>query len=171
MNKKNQNDLRIMHSKMVLADRIKVCLIFTIGIFVSCTDGDGKNELLYNVRTDFRQGSRFYSICISESGKAYAIKGDGSFYTEPLKILKSDTSENFKLDSAKQFYESLDKIRKEPITGSNYMGAPRVEVYYDGKKFYDTYRWNEAFWDLFRPIMHQIPNGFNPFLPTEKPFE
>lgn len=125
----------------------------------------------YNVRVDFRLSGKFYSIMMNESGRSYAIKGLGSYYEDSLKIAQSDTSEIFKLDSAAQFFINLDKIKKDPVIGSNYMGAPRVEIYYDRSKIYDSYRWDEDFWDLFRPIMHQIPKGFNPFNPDDRPFE
>jgi hypothetical protein len=170
MNKKNLKDLLIPHNRLVLENLIKIFLLLFFGIFMSCKGRQESTDKPYNVRTDFRMGSKFYSIWMNENGKAYAIKGEGSFYTEPLKILTSDTSEVFKMDSVKQFYGSLEKMKKQPIIGSNYMGAPRVEIYCDGQQIYDSYRWNEAFWDLFRPIMHQIPKGFNPFLTNDRPF-
>lgn len=170
MNKRNLKDLLIPHNRLVVKNLMKIFLLLSFAIFMSCKGKQARADMLYNVRADFRMGSKFYSIWMNENGKAYAIKGEGSFYTEPLKILTSDTSEVFRMDSVGQFYKNLETVRKKPITGSNYMGAPRVEIYYDGQQIYDSYRWNEAFWDLFRPIMHQIPKKFNPFLTNDKPF-
>jgi hypothetical protein len=41
--------------------------------------------------------------------------------------------------------------------------AQRAEVYFNHQKIYDGYAWDETFWDLFRPIMKQIPEGYDPF--------
>jgi hypothetical protein len=145
-------------------------LLFFGIIFIGCKEK--KNEKnLYSVRTDIRLGSKFYSIYFNEIGDAYAIKGNCSYYTEPLKVESSDTSSLFKLDSVKPFFVKLDAIKINPIIGGNREGAPRVEIYYGNKKIYDACKWDEPFWDLFRPIMEQIPKGFNPFLSDDKPFE
>ena len=144
--------------------------ILLLIMFFSCKEEKTNNEHLYIVRSDIRFGSRFYSINISEDGTAYAVKGSGSNYTESLNILSSDTSNAFKLDSAKSFFEKLNRIKDNPIIEASQFDAPRVEIYYDQKKVYDTYKWDEKFWDLFKPIMEQIPSGFNPFRADEKPF-
>jgi hypothetical protein len=58
-------------------------LLFFGIIFIGCKEK--KNEKnLYSVRTDIRLGSKFYSIYFNEIGDAYAIKGNCSYYTEPL---------------------------------------------------------------------------------------
>jgi hypothetical protein len=147
-----------------------VCILLLLAI-ISCK-GKTNNGKPYNVRSDIRLGTKFYSIFLNREGRAYVIKGKGSYYTDTLKIEASDTSSTFKLDSVKIFFESLNKIRTHPIFKMNRTGtAPRAEVYYEGKKVYDAYEWDETFWDLFRPIMEQIPQGYNPFRSDDKPFE
>ncbi len=139
--------------------------------FTSCKEKNN-NENSYDVRSDIRLGNKFYSIFLNENGEGYVIKGKGSYYTDTLKIESSDTSNVFKLDSAKVFFEVLNRIKTNPIFKKNRTGtAPRAEIYYDQQKVYDGYTWDEKFWDLFRPIMYQIPNGFNPFRADDKPFE
>jgi len=139
--------------------------------FISCKAKVHDAEL-YNVRTDIRLGNKFYSIYVNEEGSAYVVKGAGSYYTDTLKIKSSDTSEVFKLDSISLFFETLNKIKANPIFRANRTStAPRAEMYYDHQKIYDAYAWDETFWDLFRPIMEQIPKGFNPFRVNDKPFE
>src|SRR5687768_11197272 len=119
-------------------------------MFFSCKERN-LEERTYNVRSDIRFGSRFFSILIHEDGTAYAIKGSSTYYTEPLKVLTSDTSNTFKLDSVRVFFEKLNGIRDSPMIGVKHLDAPRVEIYYNQKKIYDTYRWDAFFWDLFRP--------------------
>lgn len=136
----------------------------------SCKEGSVRSDR-YDVRSDIRLGSKFYSLYTSKDGKAYAVKGTGSYYTEPLKVKTSDTSEVFKIDSANVFYHHLNRIKESPIIGANRLDAPRVEIYYNEKKIYDAYKWDETFWDLFKPIMRQIPKGFNPFRADDQPFE
>lgn len=143
--------------------------LFFFATILSCKERN-VDEKPYNVRSDIRFGSKFFSIYVSEDGAAYVIKGRGSHYTEPLKVESSDTSNVFKLDSVKLFFENLNHIKDNPIIGANRLDAPRVEIYYDQKKVYDAYKWDEKFWNLFKPIMEQIPSGFNPFRADEKPF-
>jgi hypothetical protein len=142
---------------------------YSFFLFFACKEKD-KDEKLYNVQTDIRLGSKFYSIYLNEEGKAYVIKGNGSYYTDTLKILSADTSNVFKLDSIKLFFENLNRIKANPIIGPNRVDAPRVEIYYDNQKIYDDYKWDEVLWDLFKPIMEQIPQGFNPFRVSDNPF-
>lgn len=144
-------------------------ILLFFSLFYSCKEKTGNKEL-YNVRTDIRFGTKFYSIFINEQGQAYVIKGVDSYYRDTLKIESSDTSKIFKLDSAKVFFDSLNKIKVHPIVGAFYDDAPRVEIYYDHQKIYDAYSWDETFWVLFRPIMEQIPKGYNPFRVSDYPF-
>jgi hypothetical protein len=153
---------------IVTMKRLLSILLFFATI-LSCKERS-PDDKSYNARSDIRFGSRFFSIYISEGGTAYVIKGKGSSYTEPLKIESSDTSNIFKLDSVKLFFEKLNRIKDNPIIGANRLDAPRVEIYYNQKKVYDAYKWDENFWDIFKPIMEQIPSGFNPFRSNEKPF-
>jgi hypothetical protein len=138
--------------------------------FYSCTEKNADKES-YNVRADVRFGTKFYSIFLNEQGKAYAIKGVGSDYTDTFNVKSSDTSRVFKLDSTKIFLMNLDKIKSHPIIeGVSQPDAPRVEIYFDQQKIYDVYKWDGTFWGLFRPIMEQIPKGYNPFRISENPF-
>ncbi|MGK2862486.1 MAG: hypothetical protein ACSLE0_11160 [Chitinophagaceae bacterium] len=149
-------------------------LLYTLFFFatiLSCKERYHNNRS-YCVRTDIRFGSRFCSIFINEDGTAYAIKGRGSHYTEPLKIISSDTSNIFKLDSIKLYLENLNKIKDEPVIGGYRNDAHRAEIYCNQKKVYDAYNWDEEFWKLIKPIMEQIPKGFNPFRDeSENPFK
>ena len=70
---------------------------------VSCKDKNHADKSI-NARSDIRFGSKFFSICISENGMAYVIKGRGSQHTDSFKIFTSDTSSIFKLDSANVFF-------------------------------------------------------------------
>lgn len=147
------------------------CLLFFIVSFVGCKEKVDKKSL-FNVQADIRLGSKFYSIYFNELGNAYVVKGDGTYYTEPLKVESSDTSKTFKLDSAKRFFEILNEVKANPVKKGNRVGsAQRGEVYYNHQKIYDSYAWDETFWGLFAPIMEQIPKGYNPFRTDDKPFE
>ena len=108
---------------------------------------------------------------MNESGDAYALKGKGSNYMESFKVISSDTSAEFKFDSGKVFIEKLRVIRKKPIINTGNYDAPRVEIYYAGELIYDTGNWDNQFWDLFRPLMRQIPSEYNPFIVSNNPFE
>ena len=77
----------------------------------------------------------FFSLFVSEGGTAYVIKGRGSHYAEPLKVESSDTSNVFKLDSVKVFFENLNRIKDIPIIGATRPDAPRVEIYYSDAAF------------------------------------
>ena len=144
-------------------------LVIFFTILFSCKEDSFRKDT-YNVRSDIRLGSKFYSFYISKDGKAFVIKGTGSYYTEPLKVETSDTSEVFKLDSVNVFYNHLNRIKENPIIGVNRSDVPRVEIYYNKEKIYDAYKWDETFWDLFKPIMEQIPKGYNPFQVDDQPF-
>lgn len=137
--------------------------------FAACRSQPSK-EKLFDARSDIRFGSKFFSICVNKDGTAYVVKGKGSNYTEALKVESSDTSGVFRLDSAKVFFERLEQIKRRPIIGAKRLDAPRVEIYYSNEKVYDAYEWDETFWDLFRPIMLQIPKGFSPFRMDDAPF-
>jgi hypothetical protein len=145
-------------------------IAFFIYPFCSCNEKKTGDKEPYNVHADIRLGIKFYSIYMNKEGRAYVIKGIDSNYTDTLKVESSDTSNVFKLDSAKAFFDNLNKIKAHPIIGANRGDAPRVEIYYDHQKVYDAYRWNETFWDLFKPIMEQIPKGYNPFRANDNPF-
>ncbi len=128
-------------------------------------------EKQYEVRVDVRMGTNFYSIFIKKDGRAIAIKGLGSPHYEPFRIQSSATSSSFKLDSVNKFFESLNKIKADPISNiDNNSDFPRVEIYYDKNRIYDVNKWNELFWELFNPIMRQIPKGYNPFRVRDNPF-
>lgn len=145
-------------------------ILFFVLLSTSCKE-KVKDESSYIVRSDIRFGPKFYSIYANVEGEAFVIKGQGSDYTEPLQIQYSDTSEVFKLDSIASFIEKLRSIKKNPVFGARRLDAARVEIYYDGKKVYDAYKWDEKFWDLFRPIVEQIPNEYNPFSAINPAFQ
>ncbi len=125
----------------------------------------------YDVRFNIRYGAKFYSVFADENGKAVAIKGASSYHTDSFKIQTSDTSELFRIDSIKSFLRVIDSFKTKPVVGTEMLHSPRVEIFYDERKVYDSYNWNEKFWDLFRPIMKQIPHGFNPFIVNESPWQ
>lgn len=142
-------------------------LLFLAFAACRCQSSDNKP---FDARSDIRLGSKFYSIYLNKDGTAYVVKGAGSNYTEALKIESSDTSSVFHLDSAKVFFERLEHIKNHPIIRAKRLDAPRVEIYYSNEKVYDAYEWDETFWDLFRPIISQIPKGFSPFRMDDAPF-
>lgn len=152
---------------------LSLCVLVYAAFFftaISCSEKI-EREKLQEARADIRFGNRFYSIYINKTGDSYAVKGSGSYYTDSLEITFSDTSEIFKVDSAKLLFERLEGLRVNPVVGSNRLGAPRVEIYYNRLKVYDAYRWDEVFWSIFTPIMEQIPQGFNPFRANDHPFD
>jgi len=128
-------------------------------------------EKVYDVEADIRRGYKFYSIHLNEDGEGYIIKGNCSYYQEPFKISSSDTSPVFKLDSSVVFFQNLNRIKNHPIFGLSRTDAARTEIYYNYQKVYDSYSWDETFWDLFRPIMEQLPKGFDPFRESDRPFD
>jgi len=146
--------------------------LYTLIILISILSCKEKNpyKKSYDIRSDIRFGKKFFSICISEDGTAYAIKGVGSHYLEPLKVESSDTSKIFKLDSIEVFLKNLDHMKDNPIIKPFRLDSPRGEVYYKQKKVYDDYKWDDFFWNLFNPIMRQIPAEFNPFRGDTHPF-
>ena len=97
---------------------------------------------------------------------AYVIKGTGSDYTDTLVVKSSDTSNVFKLDSVGIFFNTLNEIRSKPVFKENRSTgtAQRAEVYYKQVKILDDYAYDSTFWELFRPIMNQLPNAYNPFI-------
>jgi hypothetical protein len=139
--------------------------------FNSCKE-KAKEKKQYSVRCDIKLGTLLYSIFLNEEGAAYVVKRESSSYTDTLNIKSSDTSNVFKFDSVKLFFATLNKIKASPIFKASRTGtAPRAEVYFSNKKIYDSYAWDETYWDLFKPIMEQIPKGFNPFRVNDDPFE
>lgn len=149
--------------------KANLAYILLLLVFASCRS-QPSGEKLFDARSDIRLGSKFYSIYLKKDGTAYVVKGIGSDYTEALKIESSDTSSVFRLDSAKVFFKRLERIESHPIVEEKRLDAPRVEIYYKDKKIYDAYSWDETFWDMFSPIMSQIPKSFSPFRLDDAPF-
>lgn len=147
---------------------MKLELTFLLFLF-SCNN-KLTTESTNDVRLDVRLGKKFYSIYVSKEGDGYGVRGIGSYFVEPLVVEKSDTSKFFRLDSAKLFFDNLEKYERQPFVGAKVQDAPRIEIYYLQKKIYDSYRWGADFWDLVRPIMYQIPKGYNPFLANDETF-
>ena len=135
----------------------------------ACSSQSSKDRQ-HGMRADFRFGQAFYSLCSNNSGEAFVIKGKSSGYESPFMALSSDTSATFHLDSVKLLFERLDRLKSKQMIIDHNMDAPRVEIYYDSLKIYDAHRWDEAFWEIFRPVIRQLPKGFNPFLIDENPF-
>jgi len=131
--------------------------------FFQCQES-AKKEDVYTTRVDFRFGNKFYSLLASDSGLCYAIRGIGTDYLSSFKIISSDTSELFRLDSARAFLTHVNELKKGTLKVYHNGDAPRVEIYSDGKKVYDSGAWDAQFWSMFRPIAGQIPPKYNPFL-------
>ena len=148
---------------------IAVGLLLHISFLIGCTENKG-NQNPHKVRSDVRFGSKFYSLCVNEAGESYAIRGTCSDYAQPFVITSSDSSGPFTLDSVRGFFKRVENLKEKPIINTRNTDAPRIEIYYDEKKVYDTRRWDDTFWDIFRPIITQIPRGFNPFILDDKPF-
>ena len=92
-------------------------------------------------------------------------------HNEDLIVRSADTSGIFKLDSIDKYYFQIKKIENKPKIDSSDPGSPRIEIYYKHIMIVDSYNWDESFWDIARPIMYQLPDGFNPFRSDEMPFE
>jgi hypothetical protein len=144
-------------------------LLFSTLVFVSCTEQNRQKEV-FAARNDIRFGKRFFSIVIKEDGTAYVIKGIGSSYLDPLEVESADTSAVFTVDSSSIYFRHIRKLEENPSLKSNVSGGARAEIYYKKKKVYDSYHWDGTFWEMFRPIMNQLPKGFSPFRVNEKPF-
>jgi hypothetical protein len=148
--------------------KTSLCTSFLL-LLISCVI-HAPDEKVYEARNDIRFGKRFFSILVRENGTAYVIKGIGSNYMDSLQIESADTSQIFKLDSSAVYFDRLKKLQSNPVFKSNLSGGARAEIYYHQQKICDSYHWGESFWDLFRPIMEQLPKGFSPFRVSEKPF-
>lgn len=70
---------------------IKTLYVLFFLTFVGCKEGASKDKT-YQVRSDIRLGTTFYSIYFNKNGSAYVVKGKESFYIEPLKIESAATS-------------------------------------------------------------------------------
>ena len=123
-----------------------------------------KATMIHHLRADFRFGGAFYSLCANEKGEAVAIKGRGTDYGSDFKVLAADTSAPFQLTTAALLFHQLDSIRRRSMVKYRNMDAPRVEIYYDDKKIYDQQSWDGGFWDIFRPLIAQFPERYNPFI-------
>lgn len=137
----------------------------------SCKQLQSQKKDSYDIQIDFRLGYKYFSMYLNKDGNGYIIKGKGSYYTEPLQIQSSDTSRMFKIDSINKFIQNLDQIKSHPLI-SNMLGdgVPRTEIYYEQKRIYDAYNLDESFWSLFRPIIEQLPKGYNPFRISDDPW-
>jgi len=124
------------------------------------------------IKIDFRFGYKFFSVRINEEGRTYVIKGKGSFFTYPMKIVKADTSRIFTLDSIKSLNRNISKLKQKPVLSTHVnTDSPRAEVYYLNQKIMDNSQISSEFIDLIKPIITQLPKGFNPFLGDEDPFD
>jgi hypothetical protein len=144
-------------------------LIIVIGLlYFSCN----YSKPSYDARMDVRFSGKFFSIFFNQYGKAYVVKGidvDGSGVLKPS---HSDTSIVFNSDSIKYSYKALSLIKSKPVIAFKSIGdSPRIEIYHNKKKIYDANTWDESFLTVFRPIMKELPKGYNPFNISEKPFD
>jgi len=139
-------------------------------LFLCCCTTKPKTESTNAARVDVRLGRKFYSIYINKEGNGYGVRGTGSYFTEPLVVEKSDTSNFFRLDSATIFFDNIEKYKHVPFVGAKVQDAPRVEIFYLQTKIYDGYRWGVELWNLVRPIIHQLPKEYNPFLANNETF-
>lgn len=120
---------------------------------------------IYQVRANFWRGNKFYSLFISKQGAAYAIKGVGAFDTTATAIKQQDTSKIFILTRAREFFTMLEAFKKTPkVRRVSTSSMPEARVYYNQKNVYETNVADGTFWKLFKPIMEQVPEKFNPFL-------
>ena len=148
-----------------------VLLVLLFAVSPACKH-KSKSTNPYDTRIDFRFGKKFYSMHLCKQGMAYMVKGKGTNYTEPFAIMSSDTSKVFKIDSLQATYKLLDKLKAKPrIDTAGTTDAPRIEIYYDDKKIYDSFEWSGGIWDLFRPMIDKLPQGYNPFSGGEHPFD
>jgi hypothetical protein len=138
---------------------ILLLLVFSLG----CQE-KAKSNFKYIVRADIKFMDDLFSIHIDESGNTYVIRSITSKPENEIIVSHLDTSQYFKLDSFSVFFEKIERLESVPVFKEQRNGvAQRAEVYYNGKKIFDTYAWDRDFWDLFLPIMTQIPDGYNPF--------
>ena len=159
---------------MILSRKIKgnwILIIFVCLSIIISSCGTTKRDN-YPIRVDIRYGYKFFSLRANALGEAYVIKGKGSYFTELLKIANSDTSLIFKLDSIESFSKEIAHLRNNPnIREHVNTDSPRGEIYYENYKILDEAQTSGKFIDVFRPIITQLPSGFNPFLLDEHPFE
>ncbi|RVU01319.1 hypothetical protein EOD41_04970 [Mucilaginibacter limnophilus] len=120
----------------------------------------------YNIKTDIRFGRTFYSIYLNNTGYGYVVKGQGSPYTELfLRIDTAEMSKAFKIDSLYAVFQGLQALKRKPqLQTANTTDSAHVEIYYDGRKIYDDYTMSVKFWIVFRPMLTDLPEGFNPFI-------
>lgn len=130
------------------------------------------NKEPYVIKIDFRFGYKFFSVRINEKGRAYVLKGKGNFFTYPMKIVQADTSRIFTLDSIKSLNRNISKLKQKPAFSTHVnTDSPRAEVYYLNQKIMDNSQISSEFIDLIKPIITQLPRGFNPFFGDEDPFD
>lgn len=137
------------------------CLIFSI----ACNNTSNSNNA-YDLEMCIRSGVKYHSIFMNKSGDSFVEKGRGTFYDEDLKKETVEESKIFKVesDSVRSFISNLEKLKKNPTKALKRLDASRVEIYLEGQKVYDSYSWDSSFWDIVRPIIHQVPKQFNPFM-------
>ncbi len=128
-------------------------------------------QIHYNIRADIVFGYKFYSIFVGNNGNAYVIRGKDSGYPESFKVISSDTSRVFKLKHIGVFYRYVAKFKAKPLINHSLVtDSPQVTIYYKGKMIYNGPE-SGMFWDMFRPVMLQLPKGYNPFLTDDQPFD
>lgn len=122
-----------------------------------------QNTTSYSTRTEITWFNTFCTLYTDEDGRAQVIKGHHKeLYLIPVTI--SDTSKVFRLDSVKQFYKALQLLTSKHYFNTTSGDSPTFRVYRNGILLYCGYASGTDFWDVFRPIMLQIPDRYNPFI-------
>lgn len=148
---------------------MRLVVIFLCMQVVSCSHS-GYNLHDADAKIDVRLGNSFYSLYLDKDCQSYVVKGTGTNYMDSLIVFSADTSDAFTLDSLEVFLDRLGQFRPTRSRSIFHNDAPRIEVYYLKSKIIDTYYWDPKIWDLVRPIMYQIPKGYNPFRVSDQPF-
>jgi len=128
-----------------------------------CNQQTKQNKTCYSTRTEVTWSDRFCTLYIDEDGRAQVIKGH---YTDLylMSLTITDTSKVFKLDSVKQFYKTLQVLASKHYIDATSADSPTFRIYRNGALLYCDYGIRAEFWDVFRPILVEIPNGYNPFI-------
>ena len=137
-------------------------------LFFSCNYKTSSDS--YDIRADFRYAGKYYSIFCIATGSFQIVKGNGNSQNAILVSETVDSSSVFRHDSVTVFYKKIKELVDSPLIDLEVMDRPRVEIYFQGKKVYDRYRWDSTFWNLFNPIIDHLPPKFNPFSARDRPF-
>lgn len=120
-------------------------------------------EKSYTTKIDFSFSDQFCTLYLNEDGSAKATIASEYRNTDPFVAWRyADTSKPFRLDSATAFYKALKACSEHSwIDYHPSQDGLKVEIYQNGLLVFCN---NEVgcFWDIIRPIMSEIPEGYNP---------